>query len=68
MSGSSATYKEHAYKHGAAYCTAGINWDTAEGFPTEEAAFAFMKDPECENMEARGIYPAKNGTFAVRYR
>ena len=61
-------YMARAYKHGATYCTEGINWDTAEGFPTERAALAFIQDPDCVNMQARGIYAAKNGTFAVRYR
>lgn len=44
----------------------GMNWTWANGFPTEAAAQEFMaEEPE---METRGIYPEKGGTFAVRFR
>jgi hypothetical protein len=61
-------YEAAAFKHGASSVSEGINWCFANGFPTQRAAFAFLKDPSCVNMEARGIYTDAIGTFSVRFR
>ena len=66
MTNTFESLNEYASELGGKPNTGGINWRWYSGFPTKEAAEAFLKHPAV--YEHRGIYPDEDGTFSTRVR